>query len=258
MRDVDHEALEGAHARLGLLLLPHRGPHVRVDDVGAADRLHGIGRHLRRRGAFLLGVAHRALQDERVRLVALGRRHGHGDAQLGGAEHERVADVVAVAHVRQLQAVEPPALLGKGEEVGQRLARVELVGEPVDDGDGPVLREVDHVLVGEHAGHDPVHVAGEHLGGVRHRFAALELDRVAAQEDRGAAQLVHADLERHARAGRGLLEDHGQRLALERVPGSRPGAPSACARGRRSPRSRPASTPSATAGASVSWLLQSL
>jgi hypothetical protein len=44
-----------------------------------------------------------------------------------------------------------------------------------------------------------------------------ELGVGAAQHDRLAAELAHADLERHAGACRGLLEDHGERLAAQRL-----------------------------------------
>src|SRR3972149_419707 len=52
--------------------------------------------------------------------------------------------------------------------------------------------------------------------GVGDRLAAVELDVVSPEEERAAAQLEHAHLERHACARGGLLEDHRERLAGER------------------------------------------
>src|SRR5690606_38285541 len=44
-----------------------------------------------------------------------------------------------------------------------------------------------------------------------------ELDVAGREEERVAAELERADLEGDARAGRALLEDHGERLAGERL-----------------------------------------
>src|SRR5205823_10631353 len=49
------------------------------------------------------------------------------------------------------------------------------------------------------------------------RFAAAELDVARGEKERVAAKLKHPGFERYARAGRRLLEDHGQRLSFERV-----------------------------------------
>ena len=88
---------------------------------------------------------------------------------------------------------------------------------PLITGIVAVLREVGHRLVREGAGHDAVDVAREHLGGVGDRLAAAELDVAAGEEERVAAHLGHARLEADPGAGRGLLEDHPQRLAVHVV-----------------------------------------
>jgi len=127
-----------------------------------------------------------------------------------------VGHVVAVAHVGELPAGEIAAEdLGQGEVVGQRLARVEIVGQAIDHRDRTVLREVEHRLVREGAGHDAVDVAREDPGSVGDRLAAPELDVAAGEEEGVAAHLHHADLEAHPGAGRGLLEDHPQALVSE-------------------------------------------
>ena len=78
-----------------------------------------------------------------------------------------------------------------------------------------VARELLDVLVGEGADHDAVHVARQDARRVGDRLAAAELDVARRQEERVAAQLVGADLERDAGAGGRLHEDHRQRLAGE-------------------------------------------
>ena len=94
---------------------------------------------------------------------------------------------------------------------------MEVVREAVDHRHGAVLRQVEDGLVGEGAGHDAVHVAGEDLGGIRDRLAAAELDVAARKEEGLTAHLRHAHLEAHPRAGGGLLEDHGERLPVHVV-----------------------------------------
>src|SRR5262249_148966 len=73
-------------------------------------------------------------------------------------------------------------------------------------------------LVGAGADHDGVEVAGEDAAGVADRLAARELHFVAAQDDRGAAQLGDADLEGDPGPGRGADEDEADAAAGERRP----------------------------------------
>lgn len=56
-------------------------------------------------------------------------------------------------------------------------------------------------------------IARQHAGGVGDGFAAPKLGVAVGQHDDAAAELRHADLERHAGASRRLLKDHGQGLA---------------------------------------------
>src|SRR5437660_11312978 len=71
-------------------------------------------------------------------------------------------------------------------------------------------------LLLEGADHHQVAHARDHLRRVLDRLAAPELRVTRVQVDRRAAELVHARLERQARARRLLLEDHRQRAVLER------------------------------------------
>jgi hypothetical protein len=76
------------------------------------------------------------------------------------------------------------------------------------------------LLLREGADDDPVDVARQGLGGVVRRLAARQLqpNTAADREVQGlAAELMHTHLEGHARAGRGLGEDQGDRLACERA-----------------------------------------
>ena len=87
------------------------------------------------------------------------------------------------------------------------------VGEAVDHRAAPVLREVEHILMGEHAGHDAVGESGEHARGVGHRLTHAQVDLVVVQHDGKTPELEHPHLERHTSPRGRLLEDHGQGLA---------------------------------------------
>ena len=73
------------------------------------------------------------------------------------------------------------------------------------------------------AGPQPDHggMAGEHERSVADRLAAGELHLVRAQDHRMPAELEDAGLERRPRARRRLVEDQGDRAALERPRGPR-------------------------------------
>ncbi len=136
-------------------------------------------------------------------------------AGLGADLGERMRDVVAVADVDELDAGEPADVLADGQRVGHALARVVRVGEPVDHRDLTIPGEVLHVRLGEGADHDAVHVAAHHVGGVPDGLADAQLDVARIEEHRLGAELLDADLEAHARARRGLHEDHRDGAAGE-------------------------------------------
>ena len=69
------------------------------------------------------------------------------------------------------------------------------------------------------ADHHRVDIAREDTGGVLDGFAAAELHVAGGGGDRAAAELAHGHVEGEARAGGGLLEDHRERMAVERGAG---------------------------------------
>ena len=60
--------------------------------------------------------------------VAFGRDDGEVHAHAGGAEHERMGDIVAVADVATLETRKPPLAFEDGEQVGHDLTGVLVVG----------------------------------------------------------------------------------------------------------------------------------
>ena len=112
---------------LRFLLLAHARPDVGVEDVGVlrgllrvADELDGAA-HL---DGGPLGGGDRVL----IRVVALRNCGDESHPEARGAEHERDADVVPVAEVREAHAREALEPLANGHQVGERLAGMRVVG----------------------------------------------------------------------------------------------------------------------------------
>src|ERR687884_216976 len=95
--------------------------------------------------------------------------------------------VVAVADVGDLRAFDRIELLAHGHEIGESLARVVGVREPVYYGDVGRPGELFQVPVVEGADHDGVDVAGEYAARVGRRLAFTDLDLLGAQMERVAA-----------------------------------------------------------------------
>src|SRR5881296_3824877 len=120
---VDLVQAEHLLALLLLFLLAHRNPDVRVDDVGA---LHGSDRIVddSNRGSALFRDGACGAEELGVGLVAAraSRRHGHADDRR--PEEQRIADVVPVPDIGQLQLLERAAfVLEDREQVRDDLAR---------------------------------------------------------------------------------------------------------------------------------------
>ena len=90
-------------------------------------------------------------------------------------------------------------------------------GQHVEDGHGGVRGELLEQRVGPGAHADRRDVPRQDERGVADRLAAGELQLALAEHHREAAELVDAGLERHARARGRLLEEQGDRAALERA-----------------------------------------
>src|SRR4029453_16318403 len=139
---------------------------------------------------------------------------------LGPGEQQAVGDVVAVAQVRQADPGKAALGLADGLEVGQGLAGVGVVGEGVDHWDAAAPGQALQALLGEGAQDDGVDVPRQDGGGVLQGLAPPELELGPGQGQRIAAELVDGDLEGDPGAGRGLLEDEGDRAAAQGAAGA--------------------------------------
>ncbi len=108
-------------------------------------------------------------------------------------------------------------MLFESEDVRHHLAGMGLLGQAVDDRNRRVARQFLHVGMVENADHDRVDIARKNARGVGEGFAAAQLHLGARKHDRFAAELAHRQIERDARARRGTIEDHRQRLARQRL-----------------------------------------
>ena len=142
----------------------------------------------------------RVLDHGFVRLVTLGGGCDEVHPELRARDHQRVADVVPVSQIRDADAVELAEALTDRHHVGERLARVGLVREPVDDRDVRVGGQLIDVRLRERTDHDPVEVARKNAGRVLDRLAAAELQVACREVERRAPEVEHPCLEGDARS----------------------------------------------------------
>ena len=211
-RIVHHEAVEHLDALVGLVFLPHRRPDVRVDHVRVAHGLTGIThqRDIRPLGA-------RDFQHDGVGLIAFRAGQPQREVEPLRGLDPRVRHVVAVADPRNALPLVAAEELPHGQQVGEDLARMRQVGEPVDDGDVGVAGKLLDVGVRVRTDHDPVAHPRQHARHVADRLAAPQLDIARRQEERVPAQVVRPHFERDAGARGRFHEDHRQRLAGQRL-----------------------------------------
>ena len=89
------------------------------------------------------------------------------------------------------------------------------VAEPVDDGNGGLVRHLDRGLMREGANHYEVDGAREVARHILDRFALADPDVAGREVNRVAAQLRHPGFEGDARTQRGLLENHRESFAAQ-------------------------------------------
>ena len=180
--------------------LAHRHPDVGVDGAGAGDGLARVLEHGGRRprcsgsGRYPSGQASRRSMPVSV-----------------AASISEWATLLPSPTYATGQPAEVAEALAQREQVGERLARVMVVGQRVDDRHARGGRHLLDVALRERADDDRRAVGGHHARGVGDRLAAPELELVGPQHDRQAAEPVHGGLERDARArGRlGEVARHG-------------------------------------------------
>ena len=229
-RRVGHQlggdGVVGEHRQplLGLALLAHRDPGVGDHDVGAVDGLDRVALEQRGpAGARADGV--RAVDHRLLGLLPLGRADADVHAGRHPGEEPGVAHVAgAVADERDRQAGEGALVLLDGQQVGEQLAGVVVVGEGVDDRHPGVRRHLLDRVLAVGAPHDHRGLPAEHPRHVGDRLALADAGQGAVDQHRVPAELGDAGGERRLRAQRRLVVDGGdgeragERLRVVRRP----------------------------------------
>jgi hypothetical protein len=157
--------------------------------------------------------------DRWIRLVALGPPDPDVHASRSTAEQVRVGHVVGrVADVAEAKTGELAFVLADGEQVGQDLAGVELVGQRVDDRHAAVRSHLFDPVLAEGAPDDRCDLPAHDTGRVGDRLAHADVSQPGVDDHRDPAEFGDAGRERQLRAQRGLVEDEGNRLrAVQRL-----------------------------------------
>ncbi len=188
--------------------LPHGQPHVGVQVVRArhgrrdlvGDRHPGTGGGGEAAGDVL--HAGRGLQRP-------GSADAHVHAQQAAGHQQGVRGVVAavaqvaVGHLGERLG----GVVAHGEDVGQHLRGVPVVGEPVPHRHPGVGGQRLHLFLGVAAVLDAVEHPAEHPRGVLHRLLAAQLGVIRPDVGDVTALVVRRHLERRPGPCRGLLED---------------------------------------------------
>ena len=150
------------------------------------------------------------------RRVAFRRGNADARAERRRGQHQRVGDVVAVAHVGERNVFQLTELFLQGEVVGQRLAGMLQAAKRVDHRNGGECRHLFDGFLIVSTQHDGVHPALDVVRDVGQSFAGAEALLGLIDEEGGAAQAGHAGLEGQPGAQRGLLEKHHHLFSGER------------------------------------------
>ena len=197
--------------------LAHGHPHIGVQHIGT---LGGFSRVLLKGegGAGLGGNGLTLCHKGRVRLVLFGCAGGEVQAHLGAAHHQAVAHVVAgIAKVNEVDALQVTKMLPDGEEVGQDLGGMELVGQAVPHRDARVAGQIFHDLLAVAPVLDAVKHAAQHPGGVGNGLLFADLAAGGIKVGHFHAQIVCGHLKTAAGAGGGLFKDQGNVFARKLV-----------------------------------------
>ena len=144
--------------------------HIGVQHISTFGGLGGV--LLKGQGRAGLGGDLPALfHQSRVRLVLFGGAGGKVQAHLGAAHHKAVAHVVAgIAEIDEVDSLQMAEMLPDGQEIGQDLGGVELVGQAVPDGNACIMGQILNDLLAVAPVFDAVKHPAQDPGGIRNGF----------------------------------------------------------------------------------------
>ncbi len=190
-------------------------PDVGIDGVHV---LHSGNRIVGERNAAARGLRHllRLRGYFRVGLKPFRRDDAYAASRAGSRQHQRMSNVVAVADVGHRDLLQVSEIFLQREVIGQRLARMLVVAQGVDDRDRRVFRHARHRLVRKGAQNDSIHPAFQVVSHIAQRLARAETRRRLVRKERCPAQRGDARLKGETRAQRWLLKEQHHLLALQR------------------------------------------
>jgi hypothetical protein len=133
-------------------------------------------------------------------------------APSAAAFHQASDHVVAVAHPSQMQTGQVSAAFLQRVKIGERLARMRKVCQPIDHGAGRLLSKLNNGRMPLRSHNDHIHHLAQHAREIGQTFALAETC-VVAQHETAAAEVGHAGLETDPRPQRLLFEQQGQHPA---------------------------------------------
>ena len=205
---VDLVALQDAEALGGFGFFAHGDPNVGVEEVG------GGGGGFEVFGANDLAPG--AIEECGVGLICLGRGDAEFEAEFCGGPNPGAGDIArAVADEGNDFSGDRSALFLEGEDVGEDLAGMLVVGQGVDGRDAGELGEFLDIGLREGANDRAVDHAAEDARGVFDWFATAELNVVRAQKEGLTAEFADADFEGDACAGGRFREEQRPGLVRE-------------------------------------------
>ena len=219
---VDLIRPERAHPIQAVVLLTHGRPGVGDQHIGAGGCVVWILSEGECRSG-LIGTCPHGRDHAGIRFET--RRRGDGDMHTGGdpAQHQRMRHIVgAVTEVGQPQSGQCALALGDGLQIGQHLARMELIRQCVDHRNRCGRGHLVEPILAEGPPDDRIDIPGEHPAGVGEGLVPTELSLAAVDDDGVPAELGDTHLEGEPGAGGVLVEDDGhtpgafQRAAAQR------------------------------------------
>ena len=180
----------------------HGHPNVSIEEVAALHAgIHVVGDG--DAGAGFLGHFPALFHQPICRLEGLRGHNPHVHAHLGSAHQQGVPHVEAgIAQVGETHLVQGlVAVLFHGEEIGQNLRGMGLIGKAVPHGHAGILGQVLHSGLGKAAVLDAVVHAPEHARGILHGFLNADLAAGRAQVSDMGALVIGGHLKSTTRSG---------------------------------------------------------
>jgi len=209
---VDLERLKLLRTASRFVFLAHTGPDVGVNHIGLGHSSLRVG-HLHE--AIASGQMSMHFNEGLVERVAARSAKDELNAEFPAGECERPGDVVAVADERYSEAFQRAEHLAHRQQIAERLARMAIIGQAIDDGDRRPVRHFGDGGVLERSQHEDVAKLTEIARDIGEAFAGAQADVVLREEDAAAAEMCHGGLEADARSQGRLFEEQAKDFARE-------------------------------------------